>query len=183
MATKACHVPELLRMVHGNLSSTDKLCESTEIASSLRVALLAMTALRFESGLYLPLDNHYNSHYNSHKEVFYMIKDNMLSTNDDIDGFSPGSIIRSIANRARLRRLEMNLSQAALAKNSGVSLGTLKRFERTGEVSLKSLAMLAVALNAVEGFKHVLTARNYASFDEAVQLKKSRERKRGRISA
>lgn len=112
-----------------------------------------------------------------------MIKDNEIATNSLINNFSPGELVRGIASRARLRRLELNLSQTALSRHSGVSLGTLKRFERTAEISLKSLAMLAIALNASEGFDKILSSKNYASFDEAVSLKKSKERKRGRISA
>ena len=112
-----------------------------------------------------------------------MIRDNIVSINGDIDDFSPGALARGISQRVRLRRLELNLSQAALSRHSGVSLGTLKRFERTSEISLKSLAMLGVALNSADGFKNIFSSRNYATFDEAVRVKKSKERKRGRISA
>ena len=53
---------------------------------------------------------------------------------------------------ARNRRIALGLTQAELAARSGVPLGTLKRFERLGEVSFSSLLALAEALDALEGF-------------------------------
>ena len=47
--------------------------------------------------------------------------------------------MQEIAERAKFRRLEQNLTQEGLALRSGVSLGSIKRFERSGEISLKSL--------------------------------------------
>lgn len=112
-----------------------------------------------------------------------MIKDNILSVNDVIDNYGSGSICKNLAKRLKERRLEMNLSQTALAARSGVSLGTLKRFESHAEASLKHLVMLAVALRCAEGFEGLFTQKNYASFDEAVSTKKAKSRKRGRINA
>ncbi|MEH6774051.1 MAG: helix-turn-helix transcriptional regulator [Cereibacter changlensis] len=53
---------------------------------------------------------------------------------------------------ARDRRIALGITQANLADRSGVPLGTLKRFERLGEVSLSSLLAIAEALDALEGF-------------------------------
>ena len=55
-----------------------------------------------------------------------------------------------IADRIVRLRKRKNISQKELAVRAGVSLGSLKRFEQTGEISLKSLTMLAIALG-VEG--------------------------------
>lgn len=52
----------------------------------------------------------------------------------------------AIAQRMRARRKEAHLSQAQLSRLSGVSLGSLKRFEQTGEISLSSLTALSLAL-------------------------------------
>ena len=45
-------------------------------------------------------------------------------------------IKQKLAVRVRLRRKEAKISQAELAGRSGVSLGSLKRFEGSGEISL-----------------------------------------------
>ena len=55
-----------------------------------------------------------------------------------------------IADRIVRLRKRKKISQKELAVRSGVSLGSLKRFEQTGEISLKSLTMLSIALG-VEG--------------------------------
>ena len=55
-----------------------------------------------------------------------------------------------IADRIVRLRKRKKISQKELAVRAGVSLGSLKRFEQTGEISLKSLTMLAIALG-VEG--------------------------------
>ncbi len=44
-----------------------------------------------------------------------------------------------IAERFREVRLDQNITQEALAKHTGVSLGSLRRFESEGEISLKNL--------------------------------------------
>ena len=48
--------------------------------------------------------------------------------------------------RLRAYRKKQGLTQADLADRSGVSYGSVKRFERTGEISLESLWKLAIAL-------------------------------------
>ena len=55
-----------------------------------------------------------------------------------------------IANRMIQLRKRKKLSQKALAAKSGVSLGSLKRFEQKGEISLQAFTRLAIALG-VEG--------------------------------
>ena len=51
-----------------------------------------------------------------------------------------------IAKRMILLRKRKKISQKKLAAKSGVSLGSLKRFEQTGEISLQSFTKLAIAL-------------------------------------
>ena len=52
-----------------------------------------------------------------------------------------------IAERVKLRRLEKGWTQNMLATKSGVSLASYRRFESSGEMSLRSLVMLAFALD------------------------------------
>ena len=97
-----------------------------------------------------------------------------------LDDFNPGSILKKIAERAKTNRLELNLSQSALAAKSGVSLGSLKRFEQSAEISLKNLVMLASALDATEEFSLLFTRKKYKSLDELLTKEKRRTAKRGR---
>ena len=59
-------------------------------------------------------------------------------------------IDNAIANRMVKLRKRRKITQKALAAKSGVSLGSIKRFEQIGEISLQSLTKLAIALE-VEG--------------------------------
>lgn len=47
------------------------------------------------------------------------------------------------------------MSQSELAHKSGVSLGSIKRFERTGQISLESLLKLAHLFDRLDDFDHV----------------------------
>ena len=62
-------------------------------------------------------------------------------------------IAHDISSRMRRRRKELHLSQSALARQSGVSLGSLKRFEQDSLISLESLIKLSVVLGCEESFK------------------------------
>ena len=65
---------------------------------------------------------------------------------------SPQEIGKHIAKQAQAKRLSLNLSQETLAERSGVSWGTLKKFERSGKISLESLLKLALALGCLQDF-------------------------------
>lgn len=106
---------------------------------------------------------------------------NILSENNFIlDDFNPDAIMKKIAGRAKLNRLELNLSQSGLAAQSGVSLGSLKRFEHSGEISLKNLVMLAIALDSTEEFGLLFSKQKYQSITELLDKTKARTAKRGR---
>lgn len=78
------------------------------------------------------------------------------------------SIRNSIMNKARNRRKSLNFSQIELSKRSGVSLGSVKRFENTGEISLTSLLKIAVALECEEEFNKLFLRKNYQSLQEVI---------------
>lgn len=104
----------------------------------------------------------------------------MIADNEFIlDAFNPASILKGIALRLRERRLELNLTQKGLANKAGVSLGTLKRFENSYEISLKHLIMLALVLDAVEEFEQLFTKRQFESLDEVLKTTKVKKRERG----
>ena len=55
---------------------------------------------------------------------------------------SPFEIQQKLANAVRARRKKMKLSRQALAEHSTVPAPTIKRFETTGEISLRQFVML-----------------------------------------
>jgi transcriptional regulator with XRE-family HTH domain len=91
---------------------------------------------------------------------------------------SPFDVKQDLRLRARQRRLDENLSQEGLSKRSGVSLGSLKRFERTGDISLESLLAVAFALDAETEFEGLFSNRQYRSIEDVI----AKPRKRGRMA-
>ena len=81
---------------------------------------------------------------------------------------SPNDINMDIAKRVRMRRKEKKITQAKLSVYSGVSLGSVKRFERTGEISLSSLIKIAFALGAEDDFDQLFSKKGYASIQEVI---------------
>ena len=67
----------------------------------------------------------------------------------------PSDIQSALAERFRKLRKAKGYSQAEMAQRSGVSLGSLKRFELTGQISLESLLKLAHLLDRLEDFMKV----------------------------
>jgi len=95
------------------------------------------------------------------------------------DELNPLAIQRKIAERVKERRLEKNISQAGLSQLSGVSYATLRKFESTGEISLKSLLKIGVAMNVGIEFEQLFSAPAYTTMEELLQTKKRKARKRG----
>lgn len=69
---------------------------------------------------------------------------------------TPAEVSKALAERFRAIRKQSGLSQEAMAERSGVSLGSLKRFERTGKISLESLLKLIHLLGRLSEFNNVL---------------------------
>ena len=102
----------------------------------------------------------------------------MTTDNFNLDDFNFNEIAKRLAERARKLRLVQNISQQALSKRSGVSLGSIKRFESSYEISLKHLLQLAIALGVQDDFRLLFPETKYESLDDFIQINKSKERKR-----
>lgn len=69
---------------------------------------------------------------------------------------TPSKIQKQLAERHKLLRKQQGFTQSGLAERSGVSLGSLKRFEQTGEVSLHTLLKLLHVFNRLDEFDALL---------------------------
>jgi len=79
---------------------------------------------------------------------------------------TPDEINKEIAARVRTVRKRRKISQVKLSEKSGVSLGSVKRFESTGEISLLSLTKIAIALNVEQELKQLFSNVPYMSLEE-----------------
>jgi transcriptional regulator with XRE-family HTH domain len=95
---------------------------------------------------------------------------------------SPKDIQQEMAQRLKAVRLAANLTQQGLALRAGVSLGSLKRFERDGEISLKGLVLLAFALRMEDEIGALFQPKPGASLDSLLEQSKAPRRQRGRKS-
>ena len=73
-----------------------------------------------------------------------------------------------IANRMVQLRKRKKISQKALAVKSGVSLGSLKRFEQTGEISLQSFTKLAIARDVEGELESLFSEVPFDSIEEII---------------
>ena len=91
---------------------------------------------------------------------------------------SPIEFAKDISKRAKQKRIYLNLTQRELAERSGVSFGSLKRFEQKGEISLKHLLQIAIVLRSANEFEFLFKEQRYQSIDEVIQQNSIKERKR-----
>ena len=79
-----------------------------------------------------------------------------------------GEIANEIAMRLRRKRKALKLSQKKLAEKSGVSLGSIKRFETVKEIAFTSLIKLTIALELENEWETLFTQKQYSSIEDII---------------
>ena len=92
---------------------------------------------------------------------------------------TPDDVAKQIATRVKARRLELNLTQEGIAARAGLKFATYRRFEQTGEISLKGLLQIGFALNALYEFDALFAQKQYQSLDDVLN-EQNVIRKRGK---
>ena len=77
-------------------------------------------------------------------------------------------IDQCLAKRVRDIRKQASLSQEKLAAISGVSYGSIKRFESSGQISLLSLTKIALALGMDDELAHLFVQMIYRDEDDTI---------------
>lgn len=75
---------------------------------------------------------------------------------------------QKLAQRVRNIRKRRSISQEKLASMSGVSYGSIKRFEMTGKISLLSLTKVAMALDIADELRDIFTNVPYKDIQEVI---------------
>jgi transcriptional regulator with XRE-family HTH domain len=101
----------------------------------------------------------------------------------DININTPVNIMTQLKDNFKQRRLQFDLTQHGLSKRSGVSLGSLKRFELTGQISLESLLKLALVLECLDDFTTIAKQKELPinSIEDILKEDKNSIKKRGSI--
>ncbi|WP_432737352.1 helix-turn-helix domain-containing protein [Maridesulfovibrio sp. FT414] len=82
----------------------------------------------------------------------------------------------------REQRLSRNWTQEVLAEKSGVPLSTLRKFERTGKISLESFVQICFCLDILDELVKIteIKEQDFTSMDQVLKDSTPRKRQRGR---
>lgn len=81
---------------------------------------------------------------------------------------TPEELDQKLAQRVRNIRKRRSITQEKLASMSGVSYGSIKRFETTGQISLLSLTKIAIALDLADELRNIFTQVPYRDIQEVI---------------
>lgn len=81
---------------------------------------------------------------------------------------TPAEITLDLAKRVKQIRKRRKLTQKQLADRSNVSYATLRKFERTGQISLISLVKISMELGLAGEIKSLFTQPVYLNIDEVL---------------
>ena len=81
---------------------------------------------------------------------------------------TPQELDQKLAQRVRKIRKRRSITQEKLASISGVSYGSIKRFETTGQISLLSLTKIAIALDLADELRNIFTQVPYKDIQEVI---------------
>ncbi len=85
---------------------------------------------------------------------------------------TPEEITIIVSNHTKKLRKRLKISRRKLSEMSGVSYGSIKRFEETGNISLLSLTKIAMALDVSGDIKNIFAEVPYKSIQEVMNEQK-----------
>ena len=94
---------------------------------------------------------------------------------------TPPEVEKQLATRIKSLRLQAGYKRTTLAQRAGITVASLKRFETTGQISLKSLLCLAHALDRLPEFSRLFEVSKATSLAELRGQAQKQPPKRGRI--
>ena len=99
-----------------------------------------------------------------------------FSTSDEITA--------ELGLRLKAVRLSQSLTQADLAERAGISVGTVKALERTGQSCVASLVRVVQALGLTDQLQSlfVLQVQSIAAMEQAQRAKRQRAPRKARVT-
>lgn len=82
---------------------------------------------------------------------------------------TPTDIAKGIAERMVRVRKRKKITQKVLASRSNVSYATLRKFEKTGQISLESFIKLTMELGMTNELEALFTTPVYTSIEEVIR--------------
>ena len=96
----------------------------------------------------------------------------------DIDLITPPDVMQRTAQRAKALRLAQNITQQELADKVGIAVGTIKRFEKNGEIQFNHLLRIALVLGRLDDFKTLFEPEDIPVSLYNLKVEKVRQRAR-----
>ena len=88
---------------------------------------------------------------------------------------TPANILQQLSVDFKALRKARRFTQAEMAERSGVAYITLRRFEKTGQISLESLLKLAHALDRLDDFEAIFKLQKQIDLDKLFSEKAKRK--------
>ena len=112
------------------------------------------------------------SQYNAYRNSDHLIKARVL----DFKFATPDELTKTLGQRLKALRLSVGLQQAEVAQRAGLSLGTVKTLERSGQCTMQSMVRVAQALGCIDDLQNVFERRiqSIADMERAAQAPRQR---------
>lgn len=85
---------------------------------------------------------------------------------------TPSEVAFKIAQKLKSIRKRRKITQKQLAARSNVSYATLRKFEKTGQISLESFIKISMELGLLNELNNLFSAPTYNSIEEVVNERK-----------
>ena len=113
-------------------------------------------------------DNCYNN--SNTKQKSQTTEQNMDQMNFLWD--TPSDVALRLAKKIKDIRKRKKITQKELAGRSNVSYATLRKFEKTGQISLESFIKLTMELGLIQEINNLFTEPVYSSIEEVINASK-----------
>jgi transcriptional regulator with XRE-family HTH domain len=82
---------------------------------------------------------------------------------------TPYDVRLELAKKVRILRKQKKYSQEEMAKRSGVSLGSYKRFESSGQIALASFLSIVFVLGRLDELDQLLKANDLEEIEKLIR--------------
>ena len=89
---------------------------------------------------------------------------------------TPTDVTKRLADKIKSIRKRKKITQKQLAARSNVSYATLRKFEKTGQVSLESFVKLSMELGLVSELNHLFEDSVYSSTEDVIHDSRQKEK-------
>lgn len=87
---------------------------------------------------------------------------------DFLNQKTPNEIAAELVKKIKQHRKKLKITQEILAQKSGVSLGSIKRFETKYEISINSFIKILIVLDLDKDIENLFITKTYISIDEVI---------------